>query len=154
MAWGRSLLSPCLFWIWLCQLNFYQKFWRWKLTSIELIWHLAELIESYKKNLLGGSKDEHFSCFHSSCHLGLKEINKWKFHNLYNFSWACWGLSLMLLLSWLQCSVQFFDANSQQWDWSSFYMSYMGKIQSKQISKIKTNTVRPHSTLSLCPRKT
>ena len=39
-------------------------FWRWKLTSIELIWHHDKLIHSYKK-------DEQFSCFHSSCQLGL-----------------------------------------------------------------------------------
>ena len=38
-------------------------FWRWKLTSVELIWHPAKLIESYKKMPLGGAKDEHFSCF-------------------------------------------------------------------------------------------
>ena len=44
---------------------------RWKLPSIGLIWHPAKLFESYKKMPLGGAKDEHFSCFHSSCQWGL-----------------------------------------------------------------------------------
>ena len=35
-------------------------FWRWKLTSIGLIWHSAKLIESYKNMPLGSVKDEHF----------------------------------------------------------------------------------------------
>ena len=37
------------------------------MTSIGLIWHPVKLIE-----LLGGAKDEHFSCFHSSCQGGLR----------------------------------------------------------------------------------
>ena len=44
---------PCPLWIRFCQLNTYQKclnlFWRWKMTSIGLIWHPAKLIESYIK---------------------------------------------------------------------------------------------------------
>ena len=47
-------------------------FGRWKSSSIRLIWHPAKVIESYKKMPLGGAKDEHFSCFHSSCHWGLR----------------------------------------------------------------------------------
>ena len=31
----------------------------------------AKLFKSYEKILLGGAKDEHFSCYHSSCQLGL-----------------------------------------------------------------------------------
>ena len=39
-------------------------FWRWKWTSIGLIWHPDKVIESYKKSpQAGGAKDEHFSCF-------------------------------------------------------------------------------------------
>ena len=43
------------------------------MTSIGLIRHHEKLILSYKKNALGGAKDEHFSCFHSSCQLGNKK---------------------------------------------------------------------------------
>ena len=39
----------------------FQSFGRWKLTSIRLIWHPVKLSE-----LLGGAKEEHFSCFPSS----------------------------------------------------------------------------------------
>ena len=35
-------------------------FWRWKLTSVGLIWQPAKLIESYKKMPLGCIKLEHF----------------------------------------------------------------------------------------------
>ena len=41
------------------------------MTLIGLIWLPAKLIESYEKMLLGGAKVDHFSCFHSSCQLGL-----------------------------------------------------------------------------------
>ena len=48
-------------------------FWREKLTSIGLIWHPDKLIQPpFKKMPLGGAKDEHFSCSHSSCQLGIK----------------------------------------------------------------------------------
>ena len=50
-------------------------FWRWKLTSIRLIWHPAKLMESHKKMLNGGVKEEHFSCSHSSCQWGLKRLS-------------------------------------------------------------------------------
>ena len=49
-------------------------FWRWKLTSIGLFWPLPSSL-SIIKITLGGAKDEHFSCFHSSCHLGLRKNN-------------------------------------------------------------------------------
>ena len=74
MVWGRALSTPWPFWIRLYQLNFYQQFatifWRWKLTSIGLIRVTSSL--SLIKMSLGGAKDEYFSCFHSSCQLGLK----------------------------------------------------------------------------------
>ena len=50
----------------------FQTFLRWKFSSITLIWHLAKLIQSYKRMLLGGTKDEDFSCFHSSWQLRLR----------------------------------------------------------------------------------
>ena len=79
MEWeGDILLSPCPFWIRFCLLSdeFSSKisklFWRWKLTSIRLIWLPAKLNLSYKKQVPQvGTKDEHFSCFHSSCKWGL-----------------------------------------------------------------------------------
>ena len=49
-------------------ITIFQSLWRQKLTSIGLIWHPAKLIESYKKCY---AKDEHSSCFHSSCQWGL-----------------------------------------------------------------------------------
>ena len=69
--------------------NFSQKIskllWRWKLTSIGLIWDPNKFIESDKKVPLDGAKDEHFSYFYSSCQLGLalsmhrssKEVISW-----------------------------------------------------------------------------
>ena len=54
--------------------KFSKLFWRWKLTSIGLIWNPTKLIESYEKMSIGGSKAEHFSCFHSSCQLGLMPV--------------------------------------------------------------------------------
>ena len=65
MAWGAILLSPCPFWIRFCQLNFYHKFqhffWRWKLTSIGLIWYPTKVIEPHKKLL---AEDEHYELCH------------------------------------------------------------------------------------------
>ena len=67
------ILSPCSLWIRYCQLIFFQKFpnffWKWKLTSIRLFSHLAHFIESDKSCPLGGSKDEHFSCFNMTCQI-------------------------------------------------------------------------------------
>ena len=57
-------------------------------TSIELIWHPTKLIESYKKMSLGGAKDEHLSCFHSSCQWGL------------TYLWSGFG-SKVLCWTWL-----------------------------------------------------
>jgi hypothetical protein len=48
------------------------------LTSIGLILHIVKLIESYKKMTLGGTKDEHFSCFHRSCQLGSKDSTSFR----------------------------------------------------------------------------
>ena len=99
MAWGRALYTPCPFWIRLCQLNFYQKFpkfRRWKLTSIELIWHPVKLIESYKKMHLGGSKVEHFSCFHSSYQWGLN-ILVFIFRTKFQFCLMCISSSFSLV---------------------------------------------------------
>ena len=45
--------------------------WQWKWTFIKLIWKPAKLIESYKHC---GAKDEHFSCFHSSCQWRLRQV--------------------------------------------------------------------------------
>ena len=44
-------------------------FCRWKLTSIGLIGSLSLI-----KIPIGGNKDEHFSCFHSSCQWGLRML--------------------------------------------------------------------------------
>ena len=49
--------------------------WRWKLASIGLIWNPAKLL-SLKKMPLGGAKDEHYSCFHSSCQWVLRLFSK------------------------------------------------------------------------------
>ena len=57
----------------------------------------AKLIESYKNMPLGGAKDDHFSCFHSSCQLGLKQelrdfAPRSQLHNLFSNLqfWQCW----------------------------------------------------------------
>ena len=60
--------SECVSWF---LSNISKKVCMWKLTSIGLFWHSAKLIESDKKMTQGGAKDEHFSCSHSSCQLGL-----------------------------------------------------------------------------------
>ena len=46
---GGHFPPPCPFWIRFCQLNFYQKF-----------------LNFFGGQTLGGAKDDHFSCFHSS----------------------------------------------------------------------------------------
>ena len=66
-----NLQPSCPFGIRFCQLIF----WRWKLTSIGLIWHPAKLIGSHQKIWLDGTKDEHVSCCQSSCQLGLTQWN-------------------------------------------------------------------------------
>jgi hypothetical protein len=69
---GGDTFIPLSFLDHILSADFFSKisklFWRWKLTSIGLFWHSAQLIESSYK---GGSKDEHFSCFHMSCQTGL-----------------------------------------------------------------------------------
>ena len=45
--------------------------WRWKLTSMELFWHHAQLFNTYKKVTLVGAKDGLFSFFERSCRIGL-----------------------------------------------------------------------------------
>ena len=49
------------------------KFWEVKIDINRVILTSAKLIEPYKKITLGGAKDEHFSCFHRSCQLGLMD---------------------------------------------------------------------------------
>ena len=52
LAWNREFLSLCLCLIRFCQLIFFSKisklFWRWKLRSIRLFWHPAQLIKYHK----------------------------------------------------------------------------------------------------------
>ena len=71
------LLSTCHSWIRVFSADFLSKL--SKLFGGEswhqLGWfeHPAKLIENYKKMPLGGDKNEHFTCFHSSCQWGLKQ---------------------------------------------------------------------------------
>ena len=58
--------------------------------DVNRVWHLAKLIEPYKKCPLGGAKDEHFSCFHSSRDLTFRCVyvnssrmtSRWVFNNV------------------------------------------------------------------------
>ena len=50
----------------------FQTFWRWKLTSIGLLWHPAQLIEFFKGCPLVAKKMRILFFFRRSCQLGLK----------------------------------------------------------------------------------
>ena len=83
------LLSPGWNSLQLSLIGMREFFWRWKLTSIRLIWHPAKLIESYEKMSLGGAEAEYFSCFHSSCQLGNK---CYMIESVNPVTWLmCWG---------------------------------------------------------------
>ena len=74
---GGHFPPPCPFWIRFCQLNFYQKF-----------------LNFFGGQTLGGAKDDHFSCFHSS---GLTGVFRFlcsvitTIENQENLNFIIWG---------------------------------------------------------------
>ena len=85
---------PCPFWIRFCQLKFYKKFPNFLEVKIDVnrvnltpCWAHWVLL----KMPLGGAKDEHVSCFHSSCQWGLSKLPKWtnlKWISLESYKWG------------------------------------------------------------------
>ena len=75
--WGVILLSPCDFFRWIF-IKTFQTFLEVKIDINQVNLTSCQAHWASWKMALGGSKDEHFSCFHSSCQLGLNSLRRFR----------------------------------------------------------------------------